>query len=101
MSHHAAKENNQYPVSYTHLDVYKRQIISYMQYLFCNADNAYLSFEQSAEGTHITINGVDVYVGENENRTICVWREQLSVTNLVGKLSQEEMISLLHTVLEE
>lgn len=76
-------------------------IISYTQYLFCNADNAYLSFEQSAEGTHITINGVDVYVGENENRTTCVWQEKLSVTNLVGKLSQEEMISLLHTVLEE
>lgn len=69
------------------------------RYYFSDAENAYLTFEQSADGTHTTLENTDIYLSENEGRRTCVWHDQLTVSNLVGDISEEESLILVKAIL--
>ena len=72
----------------------------YSLYYFCNAENAHLSFEQSAEGEYMTINGCEVYISDNEGRLTCALYSQLSMANVSGILRKDELLELLPSLTE-
>ena len=73
--------------------------IIYSQFFFCDANNAYLSFEQSADGVHQFVDKYDIYISENEGRITCVWHDQFIVSNLVGQIGEDESLTLVKVLL--
>ena len=78
-----------------------RTIRLHSLYYFCNAENAHLSFEQSAEGEYMTINGCEVYISDNEGRLTCALYSQLSMANVSGILRKDELLELLPSLADE
>ena len=79
--------------------VQNKSDIVFTLYYFCDANNAYLTFEQSANGNHIVIEKTDIYWSENEGRITCVWYDHLTVSNLVGNIDEKESLALIKAIL--
>ena len=69
--------------------------MAYIQFCFTDLEEAYLSFEQSMEGTHIEVGGNSVYFSMNENRSLFIWIVNETVYCLAGDFDQNEGIEIL------
>ena len=58
----------------------------YSARIFENTENAFVSFEQNADGERTNINDNIVYVAQNEDRTTCIWIKSFTVYTLSSTL---------------
>ncbi len=79
----------------------QQSTILYSAFLFTDANDAYITFEQSTEGSYITIDNHCVYVTNNIHRTTMCWTDGLAFVRITGELQDHEGLSLVQTLLKE
>ena len=69
--------------------------------LISNPQYMMLSFEQSYEGTIQQFDGLNFYITENINKPVALWQGDDKLLLFSGRTSQEEVTSLLRTIIRE
>ena len=69
--------------------------------LISNPQYMMLSFEQSYEGTIQQFDGLNFYITENINKPVALWQGDDKILLFSGRTSQEEVTSLLRTIIRE
>ena len=70
-------------------------MLIFSQTRYTNLDNAYASFEQTAEGQSIKIGDAEVYQSKNINRKRYNWKRENDIFSLAGKISNEDAYSII------
>lgn len=84
-----------------YVDAVSERSLIYSIVLFTSTDDAYLTFEQSAVGCEMEINGESVYVTDNIGRQSMCWTKGLVFVSVTGALSHEESNTVFESILEE
>lgn len=79
----------------------QQSTVLYSAFLFTNANDAYITFEQSAEGSYIALDNHCVYVTSNIHRTTMCWTDGLAFVRISGELQEDEGLSIVQTLLKE
>ncbi len=67
---------------------------------YTELDYAYFSFEQNREGSAVVVNGLELYVSDNVERSSVSWYNDLMHVRLSGLLESKDAIELLMELLE-
>lgn len=65
------------------------------QEYYLDVEEAYLMIEQDSQGTHLDINGYQVYCNGNMGRQIFSWLSQSSLTRLSGKFDVDVGVNII------
>lgn len=79
---------------YTNSQDEDRQITCIVN-LYTEIDYAYFSFEQSREGDLVSINGIDLYVSDNIERSSACWHNNAMYIRSVGQVGREEITRIM------
>ncbi len=63
--------------------------------LYTDVEYAYFSFEQSREGDHVSINGIDLYVSDNVERSSVCWYNNAMYMRAVGQADKNEITEIV------
>ena len=66
--------------------------------IYPNVERASLEFEQAKSGTEILCNGWNVYIAQNVDRCVVVWRVDTSVYSLTGPVTSDEAIQMINSI---
>lgn len=65
---------------------------------FINLDDAFTLFEQNEEGSHVKVNGKEVYYAKNIETTVCTWHTQNIVSMLIGPLDIDTFVKVIESI---
>lgn len=82
-------------------NVETQSTMTYSVLLFTDAEDAYFTFEQSAEGETVSIDGHQVYVTTNMHRSVLCWTEGLVIVRVSGTFSEQDGMILTQNILKE
>ena len=75
--------------------------VTYTTVLFTDAEDAYYTFEQSADGKSLVVDGHNVYATTNLHRTVMSWTDGLVLVRLSGEYQEQEGLLIVKSLLKE
>lgn len=75
--------------------------VIYSVVLFNDAEETYYTFEQSADGELVVLDGHQVYVAENMHRSVMCWTDGLVLVRISGEYNEQEGQLIMQNVLKE
>ena len=77
------------------------ELIKYDLTRYNEIGNALNSFEQNAKGTEIPLEQWNIYITENIERRVALWREDNTAYSLHGPLSEDLILKIIKSINEE
>lgn len=81
-------------------DATSNEITQFTQVRYTHIEDAYIAFEQNAEGEMLMIGSVPIYRSMNMDRTYYSWSIDSNIFSLSGMLSDEDAIKMIQSTLE-
>lgn len=81
-------------------DATSNEITQFTQVRYTHIEDAYIAFEQNAEGELLMIGSVPIYRSMNMDRTYYSWSIDSNIFSLSGMLSDEDAIKMIQSTLE-
>ena len=75
--------------------------MTYSICLFTDAEEAYFTFEQSAEGELLTVDGHQVYIAANIHRQVMCWTDGLAFIRVSGEFQEQDGLVITQCLLRE
>lgn len=88
----------QVSTSYASISVTNHDLV-YSQIWFMNAENAFMSVEQNANGMVFCVQSTDVYISQNNERILLSWQKGLSANLLSGTECEDVLIRLVQELI--
>lgn len=73
----------------------------YSAFLFLNPEEAYFTFEQSAEGYSVMVDGHQVYITKNIDKWVVCWTDGLVFVRITGEFQEQEVLLITQCFLKE
>ena len=84
-----------------YVNVKTQSTMTYSVLLFTDAEDAYFTFEQSAEGESVSVDGHQVYVTANMHRCVLCWTDGLVIVRVSGAFSEQDGMIITQNILKE
>lgn len=65
---------------------------------YSDVESAIYEFEQGKTGTETQCNGWTVYISENTDAPMAVWREDTACYSITGPISKDELLQIIQSI---
>lgn len=83
-------------VRYSH--PHNKYLLRFNSTVYSDTETAVIEFEQNKAGSILETNGWQVYISENMDNTIAVWRDGITCYSLSGSLPTEILLQVINSI---